>query len=119
MPAEPSTIAASAAQRPFFLGFDVGCTTIKLGVVDDQGQPLANTKIATEEQQGPREAVRRARTAAEEMLKERGLNIADLTGVGLCVPGTMDIPRGIFLQPHNLPHWHYFPIRDCVAEVFG
>ena len=31
----------------------------------------------------------------------------------------MDIPRGIFLQPHNLPHWHYFPIRDCVAEAFG
>ena len=34
-------------------------------------------------------------------------------------PGTMDIPRGMFLQPHNLPHWHYFPIRDCVAEAFG
>jgi glucokinase len=31
----------------------------------------------------------------------------------------MDIPRGIFLQPHNLPHWHYFPIRDCVAEAFN
>ena len=25
----------------------------------------------------------------------------------------------MFLQPHNLPHWHYFPIRDCVAEAFG
>ena len=31
----------------------------------------------------------------------------------------MDIPRGMFLEPHNLPHWHYFPIRDCVAEAFG
>jgi glucokinase len=25
----------------------------------------------------------------------------------------------MFLQPHNLPHWHYFPIRDCVTEAFG
>jgi glucokinase len=31
----------------------------------------------------------------------------------------MDIPRGMFLEPHNLPHWHYFPIRDCVAEAFN
>jgi glucokinase len=31
----------------------------------------------------------------------------------------MDIPRGMFLEPHNLPHWYYFPIRDCVADEFG
>jgi glucokinase len=119
MPSEPLTIDASSAQHPLFLGFDVGGTNIKFGVVDDLGRPLANTKIATEEEQGPREAVRRARAAVEEMLATVDLRITDLAGIGLCVPGTMDIPRGIFLQPHNLPHWHYFPIRECVAETFG
>jgi len=116
---DPSMIDIPTAQRPFFLGFDVGGTNIKLGIVDDLGRPLANTKIATEEEQGPRDAVRRARSAVEEMLMTIGLKMADIAGVGLCVPGTMDIPRGMFLQPHNLPHWHYFPIRDWVAEVFG
>jgi glucokinase len=53
------------------------------------------------------------------MLQKLGLSMDDVAGVGLCTPGTMDIPRGMFLQPHNLPHWHYFPIRDEVADVFG
>lgn len=112
-------IDLAAAQRPLFLGFDVGGTNIKLGVVDDRGRPICHTKIVTEEVQGPREAVRRAREAVDEMLAGIGLKVSDLAGVGLCVPGTMDIPRGIFLQPHNLPHWHYFPIRECVAQTFG
>jgi glucokinase len=116
---EPTMIGVAVAQRPLFLGFDVGGTGIKLGLVDDLGRPIAKTKIMTEEEQGPREAVRRARVAVDEMLSGIGLSVADIARVGLCVPGTMDIPRGIFLEPHNLPHWYYFPIRECVAEAFG
>jgi glucokinase len=119
MPTPPQMIDVSSAQRPLFLGFDVGGTNIKLGVVDDLGRPVAHTKVVTEEERGPRDAVKRAKVAVDEMLASIGLSVSDLAAVGLCVPGTMDIPRGMFLQPHNLPHWHYFPIRDCVAEAFG
>ena len=116
---DPAFIDLGSAQRPFFLGFDVGGTNIKLGIVDDLGRAVAHTKIVTEEDRGPRDAVKRARVAVEQMLAKLGLSLADVAAVGLCVPGTMDIPRGMFLEPHNLPHWHYFPIRDCVAEAFG
>jgi glucokinase len=115
----PESLTAASAQRPLFLGIDVGGTNIKLGVVDDTGRPLAHTKIPTFEEHGPREAVKRSRIAVDEMLAAAGLSLADVAAVGLAVPGTMDIPRGIFLQPHNLPHWHYFPIRQEVASVFG
>jgi hypothetical protein len=113
------TISASAAKRPLFLGIDVGGTSIKLGVVDDLGRPLAQTKVPTLEEHGPQSAVRRAKEATLAMLEGLGLAMSDLAGIGLATPGTMDIPKGIFLEPHNLPHWHYFPIRDCVAEAFG
>jgi glucokinase len=119
MSSEPPTIDVATAQQPLFLGFDVGGTNIKLGVVDNLGRPVAKTKIATEEERGPREAVRRARAVVDEMLGSIGLEVKDLAAVGLCVPGTMDIPRGIFLEPHNLPHWYYFPIRECVAQAFA
>jgi glucokinase len=118
MSAQPTILDPASAQRPLFLGFDVGGTNLKLGVVDDRGQAIAKTSVPTQEEQGPREAVRRARTAVNDLLGAMGLKTADLAAVGLAVPGTMDIPRGMFLQPHNLPHWHYFPIRDCVAEAF-
>src|SRR4051794_37999271 len=58
MPSPFSLIDVHTAQRPLFLGFDVGGTSIKLGVVDDLGRPIANTKIVTEEDRGPRDAVK-------------------------------------------------------------
>ena len=119
MSSEPTFLDQASAQRPLFLGFDVGGTNIKLGVVDDAGKAVAKTSVPTQEEQGPREAVRRARMAVDELLAGIGLKVSDLAAVGLAVPGTMDIPRGIFLEPHNLPHWYYFPIRDNVAEAFG
>lgn len=112
-------IDLASARPPLFLGIDVGGTSIKLGVVDDLGQPVARTQIPTEEAQGPQAAVQRMRRAAETLLAASGLSCGDLAAVGLCVPGTLDISRGLFLQPHNLPHWHFFPIRDAVAEAFG
>ena len=75
MPAEVTLINVASAQRPLFLGFDVGGTNIKLGVVDDQGRPVANTKIVTEEDRGPRDAVKRARGAVDEMLGSIGLKM--------------------------------------------
>src|SRR5262245_34957727 len=95
MPKESATIDVASAQQPLFLGFDVGGTNIKLGVVDDAGRPVCSTKIATEEEQGPREAVKRARSATDDMLAAASLKVGELAGIGLAVPGTMDIPRGI------------------------
>ena len=90
----PATSADNPLQRPLFLGFDVGGTNIKLGLVDDAGKAVAKTSVPTHEEQGPREAVRRARIAVDEMLGGIGLKVANLAAVGLAVPGTMDIPRG-------------------------
>lgn len=53
------------------------------------------------------------------MLAKLGLSMSDIAAVGLCTPGTMDIPAASFWSRSNLPHWHYFPIRDCVAEAFS
>src|SRR3982750_4377998 len=98
MPHETAFIDVATAKRPFFLGFDVGGTSIKLGLVDDLGRPVAHTKIVTEEDRGPRDAVKRAKGRGHGMVRLLGLASADLAAVGLCVPGTMDIPRGMFLE---------------------
>ena len=47
------------AQPPFFAAADVGGTNIKLGLVDDEGRPLAYESMPTEEEQGPQQAVER------------------------------------------------------------
>ncbi|MCE9527701.1 MAG: ROK family protein [Planctomycetales bacterium] len=116
---QEATVSPQEAKRPLFLGVDVGGTNIKLGVVDDEGRVVAKTQIPTHEEAGPPDAVQRARHAVDELLGELGLVMKDLAAVGLATPGTMDIPAGMIVHPHNLPHWYDFPIKKCVADSFG
>lgn len=112
-------VSVADARPPFFAGVDVGGTNIKIGVVDDLGQPLGWTSIATEVELGPQAALGRVRAALDKVLVEAGLNDKAIVRVGLGTPGTMDIAKGILLSPGNLPGWWNFPIRDALAEACG
>jgi glucokinase len=107
----------SEAKLPLFLGIDVGGTSIKLGLVDDLGQTLAYTSIATHEPQGPAHAMHRTAEAARAMLGGIGVSLSQIARVGLGTPGSQDIPRGMLIEPPNHPHWHHFPIVDCLENA--
>ncbi len=103
--------------RPFFLGIDIGGTNIKIGVVDDSGNVLGHTKIKTEEEKGPADAATRVRMATDKLLEELGLTLSDIAAAGAGAPGTMDIPAGMMLEPHNLPHWYHSPVRNLLSDA--
>lgn len=105
------------AQRPLFVGVDVGGTGIKLGLVDDLGRTVARDRMDTHEERGPEDAVRRIRQAIGELLEQHGMLWDDVAAIGLGTPGTMDVPRGMILTPPNLPHWRHYPIRDELSRA--
>ena len=108
-------VPLSQAKAPFFAGVDVGGTNIKIGLVDDEGNPLAHTSMPTEEEQGPEQAVSRASETLRKTVAEIGLDYKEIARVGLGTPGTMDVARGVLLEPGNLPHWWHFPIQSALS----
>jgi glucokinase len=48
-----------------------------------------------------------------------GISWDQIAGVGLGSPGTMDLSRGMLLEPPNLPGWNQLPIRDLLAKKLG
>lgn len=119
MSSGPELTPIEKSHAPYFIGIDVGGTSIKLGLVDDQGNTLGWTSIPTEVEQGPDAAVQRMAKAVGEVIDQAGIQATHLKAIGLATPGTMDIPRGMFLQPVNLPGWDNFPVRDRVADATG
>ncbi|MGI9455266.1 MAG: ROK family protein [Aeoliella sp.] len=105
------------AQPPFFAGIDVGGTNIKMGIVDDSGQPVAFTKIPTQEADGPNRAAERMAETIATMQSEIGLAPGDVAHIGLATPGPLDLNTGMLLTPGNLPHWHETPIREVVSAA--
>ena len=101
-----------------FLGIDIGGTNVKIGVINDAGESLANTKISTSAELGPAAVMQNIKAASEEVLKQAGTSIPELKAVGVVSPGTMSIKDGMLINPTNLPGWQNFPIRQKFAELF-
>ncbi|MGD9646655.1 MAG: ROK family protein [Pirellulales bacterium] len=118
MPPQRKLISREAARPPFFAGVDLGGTNIKVGIVDDQGETLAWLSQPTEVERGGEDGARRMGEMVHEAAAEAGLQIDELARIGLGSPGTMDIPAGMLLEPHNLG-WRDFPIRDRVSHHAG
>ena len=112
-------MTAKQGQGPFYLGVDVGGTNIKGGVVDDTGHALSHVTLPTEARQGPEVGVNNIVRVVELAVSESGVTLADIRGVGLATPGTMDIAAGMLLDPPNLPGWNDFPIRERVRQRLG
>lgn len=107
------------AQKPFFVGIDVGGTNIKFGLVDNEGQTLSYHTMRTEQDRGAEDACARMQSAVEKLIRDAGVGKSDVVRAGLATPGPMDIAKGMILRPGNLPGWWDFPIRDRVSHHTG
>ena len=119
MTSDRNFITAHEAQPPYFVGIDLGGTNIKFGLVDDRGESLAYLHVPTEVEKGPEDGARRMGQAIAQLAEQAGISKDQIARVGLATPGTMDIPAGMLLKPHNLPGWFDFPIRDRVSHHAG
>jgi glucokinase len=103
---------------PYHVGLDVGGTSMKGGVVDDTGKPLAFVSLPTEAHHGQEFGLERMGESIRSAVKKAGLTMDDIASIGVATPGLMDIPAGIILDPPNLKPWKNVPVRQRIADMF-
>jgi glucokinase len=108
----------SSKIQEFFVGVDVGGTNIKAGVVSSSGRPLSDVVVPTEGDRGPDHGIATIKRTIVEAVEQSPVRMANIAAIGLAVPGTIDIPNGIWMEPANLPTWRYIPIRQIIADEF-
>jgi glucokinase len=101
---------------PYFVGLDVGGTTMKAGVVDDDGQPLSAVSLPTEALRGQEFGLERMCETIRQAVAAADLTLDRIAAVGVATPGLMDIPGGVILDPPNLRPWQNVPVRQVVHE---
>jgi glucokinase len=104
---------------PVYVGLDVGGSTMKAGVVDDEGRPLSAVSVPTEAHRGQEHGLRRMCEAIRQAVAAAGLGMERVAAIGVATPGLMDIPAGVILDPPNLRPWRNVPVRQHVQEAFG
>jgi glucokinase len=102
-----------------YVGLDVGGTSMKAGVVDDDGRPLSSVSLPTEAHRGQEFGLERMCETIRHAVADAGLGPEQIAAIGVATPGTMDIPAGIILDPPNLKPWRNVPVRQYVQNAFG
>jgi glucokinase len=101
-----------------YVGLDVGGSSMKAGVVDDNGQSLSSVSLPTEAHRGQEFGLERMCETIRQAIAAAGIGQDQVAAIGVATPGTMDIPAGIILDPPNLKPWRNVPVRQYVQDSF-
>ena len=107
------------SKPPVFIGLDVGGTTMKAGVVDDNGVALSAVSLPTEAPKGQEHGLEQMCAAIRRAAAEARFEMREIAAIGVATPGLMDIPGGVMLDPPNLKPWRNVPVRQHIHDVFG
>jgi len=99
------------------IGVDIGGTSIKIGLIDEDLRIVSRTAIPFPHVEAAEVAARLA-AAIGALLADNGLSEQDLTAVGVVVPGSIDPTGEIVLDAHNLG-FHNVPFKDLLQAQFA
>lgn len=99
----------------FAIGVDLGGTNLRIAAVDSNGKVLEKITTSTEVARG-RDQVIREMCSAIQQTATKFRSGAELAGIGIGVPGIIELQTGMLRQSPNLPGWHDYPVRDEIEQ---
>ena len=98
----------------YYVGVDVGGTTVKMGLFSDTGELLEKWEIPTRTEKNGEYILPDVVESIEKKRAERGGNIK---GIGIGIPGPVT-DDGIVLKCANLG-WDVFSVKNTIADLTG
>lgn len=104
-----------------YVGIDLGGTNIKAGLVDlDTDTLLATLSVPTLSREGHDAVMERIAGLVLDTISASGLQKNQVQGVGIGVPGMLDLEKGLVLFLPNLPgNWPNVPLQATITTRTG
>ena len=102
----------------FSIGVDLGGTNLRIAAVEEQGSLLEKISLGTRVTLG-RDHVINDMCDAVQHLTAKYKDLATLEGIGIGVPGIIDMRTGMIRESPNLPGWADSPVRSEIEKRLG
>ena len=102
----------------FAIGVDLGGTNLRVALVTSDGKLLEKLTTGTEVARG-RDRVITEMSNDIRSLAEKFSTAGTLLGIGIGVPGIIDMSTGFLRESPNLPGWENYPVRDEIERRLG
>lgn len=89
-----------------FIGIDIGGTNIAAGLVGQDGKIIQKASIPTEAQKGAQFVLDGLDKVCERLIEQSGLARTEVQGIGIGVPGMMNVETGEVIFCPNVPIEH-------------
>lgn len=99
------------------IGFDIGGTNIKAGVVDDQSNVLAENTRLFPRGENHEAVLETMEKMVFELLSLVKSKYEEISSIGVAVPGTLDTNNETVLHAYNLG-FHNLPLKALLEEKF-
>jgi len=102
----------------FAIGVDLGGTNLRIAAVDEQGRLMEKVTLGTKTVLG-RDHVLNDMCEAIRHASDKYKGAGELLGVGIGVPGIIDMQTGMMRESPNLPGWADYPVRSEIEKRLG
>lgn len=101
----------------FYYGIDIGGTTVKIGLFDEEGSMLEKWEIDTRKEDSGSHILPDIAESIDKKNKEKGIEMSSVAGIGMGVPGPVT-EDGRVLKCVNLG-WGILAVADEVRKLTG
>ena len=111
--------------KPYAIGVDFGGTNLRVALVKQlktatRGlRVVAKTGCSTRRLKNPRTFVSEVVDLAERLIREARLEKSKIAGVGVGVPGPVDVEKGLVFFLPNVPGWNKVALRQELKKRIG
>jgi glucokinase len=99
----------------FAIGVDLGGTSLRIAAVESAGTLLEKVTTGTKVALG-RDYVINEMCEAILATARKFAHVGKLDGIGIGVPGIIDMETGMLRESPNLPGWHDYPVREEIER---
>ena len=104
-----------------YIGCDMGGTNLRAAIVDvETGTVIYQMSIRTAAREGQNDVMRRMAELFLRVIKSAGMKKEDIGGIGIGVPGVLDLEKGETLFLPNLEGtWPHVPLSRTITKSTG
>jgi len=104
-----------------YIGCDLGGTNLRAAIVDvDTGQVLQQKSISTLARKGHDAVMKRMADLFLQIIEASGMQKEEIGGIGIGVPGVLDLERGeVLFLPNLAGNWPHVPLSDTIIRLTG
>jgi len=101
------------------IGIEIGGTKLQAGLGFDGDRLTALVRETVDPSRGPKAILANLERLVPDLLRQTGLRLSDVAGIGVGFGGPVDAARGRVLVSHQVEGWSGFDLKAWVERTLG